>query len=300
MSHDPAARAGQRQWLPRYPAVTVWIVHGVVQNADPEAFGHRNLIDSERFRRFLQGRASQFTDLDVALAGHGEALTVDDATTAAADAAELCRDYGHAVTLFVNGRNVAYQQPYWFALLNALVDGCVGGSMLLGGESFPVDTQAARQRFRRAAKRAALALPCEAARETWMCELGRSAGIEPLASPPPLATLSLARLHRLQALGVRIESHGWTHGDVAAMSLQELGEELHQNAAWLRETLAVVATHYAVPFGAARPPPALPGALYGWWYLVDESLPAGRLDDRLVNRMTLTDRALRAVTGEGR
>src|SRR5436305_10912577 len=112
------------------------MIHGVVRSVDLERFGHRNLLDAERFRRFLEMRTPKFVDLDEALAGSGAALTIDDSTTAAADAAELCRASGHAVTLFVNGRNIARQQSYWFALLNAVVDGCTHESIHLEGERF--------------------------------------------------------------------------------------------------------------------------------------------------------------------
>ena len=272
--------------------MAIWIMHGIVAQADPLSFTHRGLFDASRFQSFLERRSHKFVDLDQAVAGRGDALTIDDSTCAAAAAAELCRVTGHAVTAFVNARNIAWQQTYWFALLNALVDGYPCDSILLDGESFPLDNLPARKRFRKAAKRAALSLDNEEAREAFILKLAQSVNIDALAVPGHLATVSLDRLRELQAAGVRIENHGWTHGNVAAMSRQELIEDIRKGADWLREAASVEVSHYAVPFGTARPPDTLPASLYGLWHLADESLPAGRLDAWLVNRATLAEDAL--------
>lgn len=272
--------------------MTIWIIHGIVAQADPLSFTHRGLLDAGRFQKFLERRPHKFVDLDQALAGRGDALTIDDSTSAATDAAELCRATGHAVTVFVNARNIAWHQTYWFALLNALVDGCTCDSILLDGESFPLHNLSTRKRFRRAVKHAALSLDNEEAREAFILRLAQSVNVGPLVVPGHLATISLDRLRELHAAGVRIENHGWTHGNVAAMSRQELVEDIRKSADWLREAASVEVSHYAVPFGSAIPPSTLPVSLYGVWHLANESLPAGRLDARLVNRVTLSEDAL--------
>lgn len=272
--------------------MAIWIVHGIVAQADPLSFTHRILLDASRFKSFLERRSDKFVDLDQAVAGRGDALTIDDSTSAAADAAELCRATGHAVTVFVNARNIAWQQTYWFAMLNALVDGCTCDSVLLDGEAFQLHNPSARRRFRKAAKHAALSLDSEEAREAFILRLAQSVNVTPLAVPGHLATISLDRLCGLQAAGVRIENHGWTHGNVAAMSRQELIEDIRKGADWLREAASVEVSHYAVPFGTARPPSTLPFSLYGLWHLADENLPAGWLNARIVNRATLSDDAL--------
>jgi hypothetical protein len=268
--------------------MAIWIIHGIVAQADPLSFTHRSLLDASRFRRFLERRSRKFVDLDQAVAERGDALTIDDSTSAAADAAELCRVTGHAVTVFVNARNIAWQRTYWFTLLNALVDGCTCDSIVLDGKSFPLHDLSARKRFRKAAKHAAFLLDNEEAREAFILKLAQSANVGPLRVPGHLATISLDRLRELQATGVRIENHGWTHGNVAAMSQQELIEDIRKGADWLREAASVVASHYAVPFGTATPSGTLPVSLYRVWHLADESLPAGRLGTRLVNRATLS------------
>jgi hypothetical protein len=273
--------------------MTIWIIHGIVAQADPLSFTHRNLLDASHFRRFLERRSHKFVDLDQAVGERGDALTIDDSTSAAADAAELCRATGHAVTVFVNARNIAWQQTYWFALLNTLVDGCTFDSILLDGEPFPLHNLPARKRFRRAAKHAALLLDNEEAREEFILRLAQSVNVGPLVVPEHLTTLTLDRLRELQEAGVRIENHGWTHGNVAAMSRQELIEDIRKGADWLREAASVEVSHYAVPFGTARPSGTLPVSLYGLWHLADESLPSGRLDARFVNRATLSADALR-------
>ncbi len=276
--------------------MAIWAIHGIVDQVNPERFTHRNLFDSARFQTFLEERTSKFVDLDQAIGGLGDALTIDDSTSAAADAAEYCHASGHAVTVFVNSRNIAQQQPYWFTFLNVLIDSCALDLIFLDDMSFPLNTFPDRQRFRKAAKRAALSLHSEGAREAFILQLARSVNIDSLPVPGHLSTISLDRLRRLKALGIRIENHGWTHGNVAAMSQQELIEDIQKGADWLRDAAAVLASHYAVPFGVAMPPDTLPIAVYGLWHLADERRPTGRLDTHLINRVTLSEDAFGGKT----
>jgi len=79
----------------------VLCLHGAVPGAGPTLLEHRFISDSGRLSRFL-AQSSRYVPLRDALEDKGAALTVDDATHAAADACAIARSYGHAVTLFVN------------------------------------------------------------------------------------------------------------------------------------------------------------------------------------------------------
>jgi hypothetical protein len=269
--------------------MTIWMMHGIVDNADPTRFTHRNMLDTRRFQRLLEERTPKFVDLDQALAGNGDALTIDDSTWAAADAAELCLSSGHAVTVFINARNIALQKTYWFALLNVLVDRCERNAIILTSESFSMNSLLDRQRFRKAAKHKALSLHSEEEREEFILRLALSVGVDSLEAPRHLATVTIDGISRLKAISVRIENHGWTHGNVAAMTRQELVEDIRRGADWLEDEAGIATRHYSVPFGATKPPDMLPISLYEFWHLADENLPTGLLDKRLVNRATLSD-----------
>ena len=79
----------------------MFCIHGIAPVVDRERFLHRNLLPAAALEAYLAG-AAPFVTIAEALAGRGNALTIDDATRAGADAALMARAAGHEVTLFVN------------------------------------------------------------------------------------------------------------------------------------------------------------------------------------------------------
>ena len=77
----------------------------------------------------------------------GDVLTVDDATCAGADACLTARRLGHEVMFFVNPFQIASGQPYFFSLLDAIIDARTAASVTYPGRGI---------RPRRAGRRASL------------------------------------------------------------------------------------------------------------------------------------------------
>src|SRR5688572_10557560 len=100
----------------------VFTLHGVAPDVNSRRSIYRNIADEAALSSILSSRP-QFVPLTAAVAGEGDALTVDDATRCSADAALLARRYGHAVTLFVNPDHVDPPRPHSFHLLSVLMDG---------------------------------------------------------------------------------------------------------------------------------------------------------------------------------
>src|SRR5437016_674086 len=99
----------------------VYALHGSAPAASPDLFVYRNICDRERLSRWLSA-LPPLVPLCDALAGRGSALTIDDATYAAADSALLARELGHEATLFVNPSNIAERTNYSWLVINALLD----------------------------------------------------------------------------------------------------------------------------------------------------------------------------------
>ena len=99
----------------------IYALHGVIDRVDGKLFSHRNMTPADRVRARLD-TGQKMVPLADALAGKGDALTIDDATVASAQAALLARQLGHAVTLFVNPWQVADGRAYAFAALHWLLD----------------------------------------------------------------------------------------------------------------------------------------------------------------------------------
>jgi hypothetical protein len=265
--------------------MAILTLHGVAQGVDRRRFGFRNLCEIAALRRFLSS-VPRLVPLPEALAGGGSALTIDDATTAAANAALLAREYGHAVSLFVNAGQVESGRPYSFVVLNALLDGLDGQPCPFEGTSFPTATTAQRQALRDAIKARLCTVTDEPAREELVRALAAGWRVRSLEVPPHFRTLTKQDLIALRDAGVDLQNHGWSHSHHASLTPEASGREISEGRHWLKRQLGVDAAYFAVPFGDALPPPGLAAPCAAWLTLLD-ALPPGPLAPGVFNRATL-------------
>ena len=274
-------------------AIIIDTTHGVVPGTHPELFVHRNLLDTSRFAAYLRGRKPAYVPLSACLRGEGDALTIDDSTAAAADAARLAREHGHAVTLFVNGYNIAEGKCYHFSRLDAALDATEMGSVVYEGSPYGLRIAKATHEFRAHVKRNLLQLGSERQRESHVSDIGRLLGIDEIIVPPFLRPIRSADLIDLAADGVDIQNHGWTHTTVGAAPFDEYAADIRRGRDWLQVTCGAHADLFAVPNGDGLP---LWHASrdYRAWFLLDHRRPMGMLAPGLYNRRTLTEELLRA------
>ncbi len=230
----------------------VLCIHGVAPRVDRQRFLHRNLIAASVLQDCLS-RAEPFVPLDCALAGRGVALTIDDATRAAADAALMARHLGHAVTLFVNPGQIESGAPYHFLLLNALLDRLDGGTVEFERTTFPVADTDQRQMLRRAIKARLRGLTSEDDRRELVLQLAQQWTLGALDVGAPFATLTRADLKALSSAGVDLQNHGWTHAHHPALTPERSAQEIREGREWLRRELGTDAKWFAAPFGDALP-----------------------------------------------
>ena len=250
----------------------VLTIHGIAPAVIPKTFCFRNICDADVMAQYLAS-VPPFVPLVDAIAGRGDALTIDDAICGAADAAMLARQLGHAVTLFVNPGQVESGAPYAFLVLNALLDGLSS-------------TYAERQALRRHIKARLCVLTEEQARLELVMDLGSQWGVSVPEVPPHFRTLSREELVTLRDAGVALENHGWSHTDHASLSPAESLREIREGRAWLQRELGVEAAYFASPFGEALPSPeASEGCTM--WFAASQAMPAGRLSPQVFNRTFL-------------
>ena len=219
---------------------------------DRERFLHRNLLPAAALEAYLAG-AAPFVTIAEALAGRGNALTIDDATRAGADAALMARAAGHEVTLFVNPGQVESGAPYHFLLLNALLDQVTGASVEFERTNYPIGTTSEHQALRRVIKDRLRSLTSEEARRELVQQLAQSWRAGPRDVGAPFATLSREALSGLLAAGVELQNHGWSHAFHPALSPPESAVEVSRGREWLRQEFGVDARWFAAPFGDSLP-----------------------------------------------
>lgn len=261
--------------------------HGIVVNANDEKFVHRNLLDAEGFAGYLRRRPRPYGPLLSAMMNHGDALTIDDSTVAAAQAARLARHLGHQVTLFVNGYNVVRKEPYFFSRLNSALDNASLQTIFFEGRAWNITDRHGKGHFRQAVKRRLSNIRDEAARDEFVTNIGRLLGQEDISVPPYLQVISEDELRVLKALGVDIQNHGWTHARIGSLSSEAHSEDIRLGREWLRDSCDVEAEYYAVPNGDGLPfwdnSPH-----YRAWFLLDDSRLSGEISPGVFGRKTLT------------
>jgi glycosyltransferase involved in cell wall biosynthesis len=265
----------------------VYVMHGVVDHPVPDSFRDRNMLDREAFIRFLEKRTPKFGALEDAVESASTALTTDDGTRASFEAAVLARELGHEVTAFINPFNVETQTPYWFSLLDLVLDRTPRPSCGFGGREFVLSHLAGKRQFRTAVMAGGRKLPTEAMRQTMIRELADSLQVRDLDLPPSLAPISRQAVEQLITLGVRVENHGWTHCHPDGMEPEALWRDIERGRSWLRQYLHIDCRAYAVPFGVTPPRAEMPENLVETWYMADARRMSGRIGRRVFNRRPL-------------
>lgn len=261
----------------------VFTLHGVAPRVQPRRFVYRNISDEETLTAILAAR-ERFVPLADALAGRGDALTVDDATRASADAALLARRHGHAVTLFVNPGQVDPPAPYSFHLLSALLDAVRVRRVIFDGEPFATRTLRQRDLLRARLKERLRDIRTEEARAGLIRTLASEWRVASLEIPPFLETLQIEDLRSLLDSGVEIQNHGWSHACHQRLTPMESAREIERGRDWLSNRLGVDARAFAVPFGDVMPHA---GAACEMWLTVDDRYPRGPIAPGVWNRDTL-------------
>ncbi len=264
--------------------MTVFVLHGIVDHYVAGAAVHRNYVPREAFEAYLRSRAAPFAAWDTGRR-EGDVLTVDDATRAGADACMTARRLGHEVMFFVNPFQIVSGQPYFFSLLDAIIDARTATAVEYRGEIHDLGPTGI-QRFRVAARDALMVRRADqayAAAAELTALLGAD-GAEVAAHDRPI---SLAELGALKDAGVRIENHGWSHVEISSLSDDEFAEHVTAGRDWLRRELSVDAALYAVPFGADDVPDHRRHWVGDGYFLASRRFPPSRLNPLCWNRKDL-------------
>lgn len=228
----------------------VYNLHNVVTPYDERLHTHRNCIDYESFDRFLGANRDRFCRLQtVVRASNGEALTIDDATSGAYDAAMLCEVNKVYVTLFVNPYYIANRQNYYMHYLSCLLDLVSDEHFRYHAYNVDMKNRKHVKMLRNAIKQELLGIAHENDRLKKLEELfGRK--VADVKLPDHLRTMSFEQLQLLNRFKyVDIEYHGWTHTSTLAMSVEDIQTEYQLAKSWFASHLQKDISFFALPFG---------------------------------------------------
>lgn len=265
----------------------IFAMHGVIQSRSERLLVHRWMLDAEQFESFLS-RRSPFVSLKQALQGRGDALTIDDATRAAYDAALLAKNHGHDVTMFLNSKNVSNATPYYLHVLSAILDNAHSAQITcLSKKYIPAKPSADRSQIREFLKYRLSRLCRENALQDTLSQLAAELGFNVPTLPAYLHTLSFEQVAQLHDIGVRLENHGASHVDFSILRDDDIQDEIIECRKWLLSLLSVDSRYFAVPFGNLLPRFDLSDDLAHCWFTENKALHPGFVGPKVYNRKAL-------------
>lgn len=264
----------------------IFAMHGVA-DGETNAIADRNLMDRRLFEAHLASRGDSYGPLAAARVGECDALTIDDATVASAEAARIARKHGHKVWLFVNPHNVVMRETYFFHDLDILFDRTTVEQITVAGRSVSLRMRTEKIAARRELRVQLALQSSDAMRAHVLADLASQLKVEDRQIPNHLRTLTLDELHCLVQAGVEIGNHGWSHVEFGALAPSAMNANLLRGAEWIWRNFGYRPLPFAVPFGQTLPWQNQPGAGHDVWLLATHQLRVGRIGKHVYNRKDL-------------
>ncbi len=266
--------------------MNIYNLHGIITDFSNDLMTHYHYLSKDKFVDFLNMFPAKFADWQGEYTNNN-VLTVDDSTNAGAQACLLARALGHHVIFFVNPHQIINQTTYNFSRLNSIIDLRTTDSVTLNQSTFDLIDFNQLIAFRRVLKKLMFQL-APSSIDSFLEEIANKLSSISDTIPEHLKIIDVSQLHLLKVCGVRIESHGWSHDNIANFSDQEVINDLSQTKLWLWKELGVRSTLYAVPFGRHKVPTSA-NSCFDDCFLSDFSLPPGRVSGKTWNRINVND-----------
>jgi hypothetical protein len=274
----------------------IFITHGVLRHWDPDRISHGLLAPELQFAQYLQSRRTKFVPLMKAIAGRGDALTVDDATHAALRAVLIARLHGHAVSWFVNGSNVESRLTYFPFQLSFMLDYSKKQECSFDGLNWSLKRLEDRRALRLYAKKLYMSMSCQKElvqmTEAFACSLD----VDPQIIDQPLSTVSRSELVMAVSAGVELCNHGWEHQNPLNISKEKLTAGVLQNEGYISTFQRATSRTFAPAFGKQV---LLPSGIIDYMLLADRTFSPDSGDEVLINRAELKLAANLCSTGKG-
>lgn len=263
----------------------IYEMHGAILCADSTLVINRRFVSHEKFFARIE-ELPKFVSIDDALLGQGNAMTIDDGTFAAFNTAKKLREYGHQVTLYINGLNSDQQVPYFFLRLSAALDLALrSGTLTMMRRDFGDFTSTEDLRARVKSKLLSVRRVDHCERivdEICFAILGGTY----VALPPEAQTIGRSQILELVERGVTLGNHGWEHISYSGLTSAEINHQFSKNREWIEGLGCSFCSSLVAPFGAIS---NIEGSeQLGATYLdASRNAPAGWISSNHYNRRSL-------------
>jgi hypothetical protein len=264
----------------------IYITHGIVESLQQQKFCHMDFLDRELFINHLANKKEKYVSLQEALEEKGDALTIDDSLIGGVEAAALCREFGHEVSLFINPFYIQNQFLYWFCIINIFLDSDKTEKILWKNKEYFLSDFHSKLKFRINLKNTIAPLSAKKSKSNIELIFKQSINKDSVI-PSHLVILSINELKKASSLGIEIHNHGWTHRQIIAFNDSELDQEILKAKEWLDAVLGINTDFYAVPFGKDLPPNRYSFNNCSMWFLAYDKLNYGQIGPQVYNRKPL-------------
>lgn len=227
----------------------IYISHGTVPRWSSQRISHALFLPEAKIARHLRWRRVKYVPLAQALRGQGDALTIDDGSHGALRLALMARHYNHAVSWFVNGRNVEDRTHYYPFQISSMLDNAQATTCEFERVIWNLQTDAGRRALRLRIKAAYMRLRSHGAIEELIEVLARSLEVDATRMEHSLTTVGPAELCQAAMAGIDLQNHSWSHLNPQVLSEGERTAEAVKNEEYLSQFRKATTRVFAPPFG---------------------------------------------------
>jgi len=227
----------------------IYVTHGMIASYSSRRISHALCLPAPRAQSHLKLRRRKYVPLAHAIAGGGDALTIDDATYAGFELALMARQCGHAVSWFVNGGHVENRIEYFPFQISCMLDDTRSTECHFGGQTWNLKTLTDRRTLRATIKQRYMRMRSQGEITELIDELAESLRSDSKHAEPSLRTVGTAELAQAALAGVELQNHGWGHLNPQVLSEEERAAEVMQNDEYLSRFRRAITPVFAPPFG---------------------------------------------------
>ena len=271
----------------------ILVTHGTIKDWNPYRISHALLQPEDLLITHFQKSQKKYVSLQDALAGRGDALTVDDGTFAALHCVMLARHYGHQVSWFINGKHIEENLSYFPFQLSCMVDSTSRDKCFFDGKIWMLNNLSSRRLLRYRFKQVYMGLTCQEDITQLIKTATEALSVTPDYMDWALKTVSRAELEIAVDAGVDLQNHSWDHLNPQTLSEQGVADGIRQNDEYLTSLRVTKIRCFAPPFGQQI---EVQSTCVDRILLADRSLCPGPYSAIAVNRHELTIKEAMLVT----